>query len=81
MNGSTYKEVMIKGGSHAENISACETQSHIGRLTGPFFGSSVRDYKSVRNVQAVYYIAVTVDYALYRFAKLRKKMLCPHSYS
>ena len=32
-----YKEVMIKGGSHAENISAYETQSHIGHLTRPFF--------------------------------------------
>ena len=39
-----YKEVMIKGGSHAENVSACETQNHIGRLTRPFFGSGVRDY-------------------------------------
>ena len=39
MNGSMhlYKEVMIKGGSHTENILACETQNHIGNLTRPFF--------------------------------------------
>ena len=29
---------MIKGGSHAENISACETQDRIDRLTRPFLG-------------------------------------------
>ena len=39
-----HKEVMIKGGSHAEKTSACETQNRIGRLTRPFFGSGVRDY-------------------------------------
>ena len=37
-HGGTYTyKVMIKGGSHIENISACETQNHIGRLTRPFF--------------------------------------------
>ena len=36
-----YK-VMIKGGSHTENISTCEIQNHIGRLTRPFLGSGAR---------------------------------------
>ena len=45
---------MIKGGSHAKNISACETQNHNGRLTKPFLGSGARDYEdlTIKNIQS-----------------------------
>ena len=39
-----YKEVMIKGGSHAKNNWACETQNQIGHLTRHFLGSDAQDY-------------------------------------